>query len=230
MTEKHISFFEISNVLRKRGIELIVCAVNDDEPSKFGCSNCGHEWNCHVSEILQTPQCPECFKRSSSRKAPRYSSEEAANIAEQHNLQLIHYGGYAKRNAKFKCRICGHLFETRFQNISQNSQHHEIKCPNCRIKSQEPHQEALMAQTGFYWIVDYIEQIDSDERQKVVYMVYVFYNSQANALFARLMETKEKPLAWNSFPLAAFILKHPLAKFYKVKPPTKKTPETKFKL
>jgi len=94
------------------------------------CKECGHEWRSTPNKLLQGRSCPSCavIKRGVS-KTIKYDifQERIKDI----NLNIILTGNYlgVSKKTKFKCLICGHVWE-----VAPTTLLTGVGCPECAKK------------------------------------------------------------------------------------------------
>ena len=93
------------------------------------CKTCGHIWYANGSSIIQgRVGCKECYRRNKT-----LTHEEFVKEISEINSDIEIIGEYIKSTIpiKCKCKICGHIWETRSSNL------HYTGCPACKISHGE---------------------------------------------------------------------------------------------
>lgn len=101
---------------------------------KFQCAICNYTWNTSPSSVLSGHGCPRCAKNGT------YSQQEFKEKVKSINPEIEAVGNYKRANIpmEFKCKICGHKWNSRPNNILSGK-----GCPNCYHSNTSFVEEAL---------------------------------------------------------------------------------------
>lgn len=111
-------------------IQLLESYKKGNSRIKARCKICGHIWNPMAKDLLQGRGCPICrYVKSSTKRLDTTETfkEKLHNV----NPYIEVIGDYVRSNVciKVRCKICGHVWEARPNNLTQGS-----GCPICRRK------------------------------------------------------------------------------------------------
>lgn len=103
---------------------------------EFECLICGHKWKTFPGHILQGKGCSECARNRITKSHEQFIKE--LNDINQNIVCLDKYiNAYTK--IRFKCLICGHIWETTPEHVLKGQ-----GCSKCSIKkSRKTHEEFI---------------------------------------------------------------------------------------
>ena len=113
--------------------------VNSTTKIECECFICKHKWLTLPSNIYKGQGCPECGKKSKSKKLTTPIEEIYKNLPE--NLSILQYER-AGKNALFKCNKCGYEWYA----IPSQKIINKTGCPNCSklVKTDEQFKTQLL--------------------------------------------------------------------------------------
>lgn len=130
--ERRFNTEEFSERLQQvsKDIQLLEPYTTSTTRIRAKCKICGHEWNPIANQLLQGRGCPVCrYVKSSSKRLD--TNQTFSEKLRKVNPDIEVIGDYVKSNIKIKvkCKICGHEWEAKPNNLTQGS-----GCPICRRK------------------------------------------------------------------------------------------------
>lgn len=108
-------------------VELLEIPTKINQHIRCKCKVHGIVWTPRAGDLILGKSCRECGREKNARKSVLSLAkfQEKVSLANS-EVEVVEYSG-ARKNAKFKCKLCGHIWESSAESMTTNGK----MCPNC---------------------------------------------------------------------------------------------------
>lgn len=108
-------------------VELLEIPTKINQHIQCKCRAHGIVWTPRAGDLILGKSCRECGREKNARKSVLSLAkfQEKVSLANS-EVEVVEYSG-ARKNAKFKCKLCGHIWESSAESMTT----HGKMCPNC---------------------------------------------------------------------------------------------------
>lgn len=129
-------------------LDMLGVYINNRTRVHVKCKECGHEWEPKASSLYMGHGCPKCYGNA------KFTNEEFIEKLKKVNDTVMPLEKYinSQTKIKFKCKICGHEWETIPNAVLQGT-----KCAKCAGTLKKTHEEFINSVSHIHPHIEVLE-------------------------------------------------------------------------